>query len=232
LHLKRTFVGLFVFILLHKKLSKKMNAILGIFTALFSVVNPLGAVPLFLSLTADNTNVLKKQQALKACIYFAVILITFLMIGTYILNFFGITIDSMKIAGGLIIIRSGYDLMGGTYKKGRAINEKVEAEAIEKEDISFSPLAMPMLAGPGSISLLISMAAESTSYTTYFHIVAAILLLGMVTYLIFLFSPKLFHLLGRSGISALSRIMGFIVITIGIQFIVSGTTHIISDLLK
>ena len=209
-----------------------MNAILGIFTALFSVVNPLGAVPLFLSLTADNTNVLKKQQALKACIYFAVILITFLMIGTYILNFFGITIDSMKIAGGLIIIRSGYDLMGGTYKKGRAINEKVEAEAIEKEDISFSPLAMPMLAGPGSISLLISMAAESTSYTTYFHIVAAILLLGMVTYLIFLFSPKLFHLLGRSGISALSRIMGFIVITIGIQFIVSGTTHIISDLLK
>ena len=142
-----------------------MNAILGIFTALFSVVNPLGAVPLFLSLTADNTNVLKKQQALKACIYFAVILITFLMIGTYILNFFGITIDSMKIAGGLIIIRSGYDLMGGTYKKGRAINEKVEAEAIEKEDISFSPLAMPMLAGPGSISLLISMAAESTSYT-------------------------------------------------------------------
>jgi multiple antibiotic resistance protein len=209
-----------------------MNAILGIFTALFSVVNPLGAVPLFLSLTADNTNVLRKQQALKACIYFAIILITFLMIGTYILNFFGITIDSMKIAGGLIIIRSGYDLMGGTYKKGRAINEKVEAEAIEKEDISFSPLAMPMLAGPGSISLLISMAAESTSYTTYFHIVAAILLLGMVTYFIFLFSPKLFHLLGRSGISALSRIMGFIVITIGIQFIVSGTTHIISDLLK
>jgi len=209
-----------------------MNAILGIFTALFSVVNPLGAVPLFLSLTAENSNDLRKQQALKACVYFALILVTFLLLGTYILNFFGITIDSMKIAGGLIIIRSGYDLMGGTYKKGRAINEKVEAEAIEKEDISFSPLAMPMLAGPGSISLLISMAAESTGYSTYFHILMAILLLAIVIYIIFLFSPKLFHLLGRSGISALSRIMGFIVITIGIQFIVSGTTNIVGDLLK
>ncbi|MGB1205670.1 MAG: MarC family NAAT transporter [Chitinophagales bacterium] len=209
-----------------------MNAILGIFTALFSVVNPLGAVPLFLSLTEQHSDNLRKKEAFKACVYFALILITFLMLGTYILSFFGITIDSMRIAGGLIIVRSGYNLMGGTYKKGRAINKEMEAEAIEKEDISFSPLAMPMLAGPGSISLLISMSTQSTNYATYFHILIAILMLGIVTYFIFLFSPKLFNLLGRSGISALSRIMGFIVITIGIQFIVSGTTNIISDLLK
>lgn len=209
-----------------------MNAILGIFTALFSVVNPLGAVPLFLSLTESHGDKSRKKEAFKACIYFALILITFLMLGTYILSFFGITIDSMRIAGGLIIIRSGYNLMGGNYKKGRAINKEVEAEANEKEDISFSPLAMPMLAGPGSISLLISMAGESTDYTTYFHILVAIILVSIVTYLIFFFSPKLFSILGRGGISALSRIMGFIVITIGVQFIVSGTTNIVGDLLK
>lgn len=199
-----------------------MNLILGVFTTLFSVVNPLGAVPVFLSLTADNSPALRKEQAKKACLYMVIILITFLLLGTYIMDFFSITIEGMKIAGGLIVIRSGYNLMDATYRKGKAISEKIEKEATAKEDISLSPLAMPMLSGPGSISLLISIGSENSSYMAYFLITIGVLLLALVTYGIFRFSPLLFDRLGQSGISAVSRIMGFIVITIGIQFIIAG----------
>ncbi len=208
-----------------------MSMIFGVFTALFSVVNPLGAVPIFLSLTQSDPKELRNQQARKACVYAASILISFLLIGTYIMSFFGITIDSMKIAGGLIILRSGYNLMDATYRKGKAINEKVEREAEEKEDISFSPLAMPMLSGPGSISLLISMGAETQNYLEYGGIIIAILLLAVVTYFIFSYSPLLLKSLGRGGISALSRIMGFIVMTIGIQFIIGGVTNVLRGIL-
>lgn len=209
-----------------------MNLILGTFAALFSVVNPLGAVPLYLSLTQSDSPALRYQQARKACFYAVGILIVFLLIGTYILNFFSITIESMQIAGGLIIIRSGYNLMDATYKKAKAITQKVEKEAEQKEDISFSPLAMPMLSGPGSISLLISMAAETSGYVEYFCIILAILLLGVVTYIIFRSSPAVFDLLGQGGISAVSRIMGFIVMTIGIQFIISGSSTLLTNILQ
>lgn len=206
-----------------------MNAVIGIFSALFSVVNPLGAIPIFLSLTTDNTVKERNGQALKACIYMSVILIVFLLIGTYILNFFGITIEGMKIAGGIIIMRSGFNLLSATYRKGKAINERVEEEALEKEDISFSPLAMPMLSGPGSISLLISMGLEAVLFAEYFNIIAGVLLLAVVTFIILRFSPLLFKLLGQGGISAMSRIMGFIVMTIGIQFMINGVMPLLAE---
>lgn len=208
-----------------------MNLIFGVFTALFSVVNPLGAVPVFLSLTQGDAPQLRNQQAQKACIYVVCILITFLLLGTYILNFFNITLEGMRIAGGLIIIRSGYNLMDGTYRKAKAISQKVEDEGVTKEDISFSPLAMPMLSGPGSISLLLSISSEANTYGEYFSICIAVLMLALVIYGIFRFSPMLFERLGQGGISAITRMMGFIVMTIGIQFIITGTSEVVSNML-
>jgi len=209
-----------------------MSMIFGVFSALFSVVNPLGAIPIFLSLTHDNSNKERNQQALKACVYAACILIAFLLSGTYILNFFGITIEGMKIAGGFIIMRTGYNLLSATYRRGKAINERVEEEAVEKEDISFSPLAMPMLSGPGSISLLISMGMETNTWVHYGYIIISILLLAGATYVILRSSPLLFKLLGQGGISAMSRIMGFIVMTIGIQFIINGVMPLLKELVQ
>jgi len=209
-----------------------MGFILGIYTALFSVVNPLGAIPVYLSLTGNNSIAERRSQALWACIYATLILIVFLLIGSYILNFFSITIESMKIAGGLIIMRSGHNLLNATYRKGKGINEKVEAEALEKEDISFSPLAMPMLSGPGSISLLLSISSESVGFSKHVSIIIAIILLGITTYAIFRSSSALLKLMGRSGIAAMSRIMGFIVMTIGIEFIISGCLPLLKQLVQ
>lgn len=201
-----------------------MGLFIATFSALFSVVNPLGAMPVVLALTANDSPAWREVQVRKAAIYLACILIVFFLIGTYILDFFGISIEGLRIAGGIIISKSGIDLLRSRseYSKGRAINKKVKEEALLKNDISFSPLAMPMLSGPGSISLLISLALELTVIWDYLLVIAAVLTMALVTYLILRVSPRLVSFLGESGISAMSRMMGFIVLAIGIQFIANG----------
>lgn len=201
-----------------------MGLFIATFSALFSVVNPLGAMPVVLALTANDSPAWREIQVRKAAIYLACILIVFFLIGTYILDFFGISIEGLRIAGGIIISKSGIDLLRSRseYSKGRAINKKVKEEALLKNDISFSPLAMPMLSGPGSISLLISLALELTVIWDYLLVIAAVLMMALVTYLILRVSPRLVSFLGESGISAMSRMMGFIVLAIGIQFIANG----------
>ncbi len=203
----------------------------SILASLISVVNPFGAVPLFLSMTPDYTPEDRRRTALHTGMYFVAILLIFFVAGTIILSFFGISLYAMRIAGGIIIFTSGLGLLRGRFAQSRAIDQKVQAEAREKEDISFSPMAMPMLSGPGSISLLIGLWAEYPTYTSRILVALAVVLTGLIVYFILRFSPYLFKLLGVSGLKALSRIMGFIVMTIGIQYVISGLTVWLKEIL-
>ncbi len=211
-----------------------MVLLLTVFSALFSVINPLGAMPVYLALTGNDSDLYRRQQVKKASIYLASILIVFFLIGSYIIDFFSISIESMRIAGGLIISKSGLDLLQSKsqYARGRAVTKEVQIEAQAKNDISFSPLAMPMLAGPGSISLLISYSLEIAQWYDYLIITGAILLNALAAYLILRVSPRLVRFLGESGLSALSRMMGFIVLSIGIQFFINGISPILKGLIS
>jgi len=203
---------------------------IAVFASLFTVVNPFGAVPVWLALTPDYTKAERNKSALQTAFYFFLILISFFLAGTYILDFFGISLNAMRIAGGLIILSSGYALLQGKFAESRAINKKVRQEALEKDDISFSPMAMPMLSGPGSISLLISLYAEHTQWETRAQIAGVIFLTAIVILVILRSAPFLFRLLGVSGIKALSRIMGFLVMAIGIQYIIAGMVALVISL--
>ncbi len=207
-----------------------INFFFSILASLISVVNPFGAVPLFLSMTPDYTREERRRTALHTGLYFTAILLVFFFGGTYILSFFGINLYAMRIAGGIIIFTSGLGLLRGRFAQSRAIDQKVQAEALEKEDISFSPMAMPMLSGPGSISLLIGMWAEYAVVSQRLLVAAAVVVTGFLVYFILRSSPYLFKLLGVSGLRALSRIMGFIVMTIGIQYVMSGLTDWLQEL--
>jgi multiple antibiotic resistance protein len=147
-----------------------------VLAALFSVVDPPGAIPLFLAMTPDYTKKERNETARNTAFWFIALMLAFFLAGTYILSFFGITLNAVRIAGGLIILSSGYALLEGKFGESRAINDKVKDEAIEKEDISFAPLAMPMLSGPGSISLLIGMYAENPDWSARGVIIAAVLI--------------------------------------------------------
>ena len=118
--------------------------------SIFSIVNPLGAVPAYLAMTPTYSQKERNKTSRMTSIYFFLILCLFFLAGTWILSFFGISIGAMRIAGGLVIMSSGYTLLTGSITNSGATSKKVTEEALHKEDISFAPLAMPLLSGPVS----------------------------------------------------------------------------------
>ena len=212
-----------------RKGDMQVEFFLAILGSLFSVVNPIGAVPVFLALTPDYTREERMGPALRTSIYFALLLTAFFLAGTLILQFFGISLSAMRIAGGLVILASGYGLLYGKMENSRAVDKKVRQEALQKDDISFSPMAMPMLSGPGSISLLIGYFEQYPALDQRVSVIGVILTLSILIYIILVSSPALFKLLGFSGLQALTRIMGFIVMAIGVQYIIAGSLKLASE---
>ncbi|GAB3193673.1 multiple antibiotic resistance protein [Pontibacter aydingkolensis] len=205
-----------------------MEIILATFTALFTVVNPFGAMPVFLTLTHDDTPVSRNEQALRACIYMALILSVFFLAGQYVLNFFGIRLSDIRIAGGLMIMKAGFELLTSKAHRGKKVSKGVLREGLEKEDISFTPLAMPMLSGPGAIAVSIGMYSGSISYTNLGLTILSILLVAAVSFVILAFSHQLIAYMGKAGLSALSRIMGFVVLSIGVNLTSTGILSLLN----
>lgn len=204
-----------------------MDLFIYLFVALFSVLNPIGTVPIFVGLTQGDSKQERSRISLWTSINVFLILIISFFIGKYVLNFFGISIDSLRIAGGLIIVGSGFSLLSGKFNKKRGINKKIENEAQKRNDIALTPLAMPMLAGPGSISLLIAFYQEHNKVNELTIATIAIIAIAITIFIILRSAHYLSQLLGASGIVAISRIIGFIVVAIGIQYIVSALINII-----
>ncbi|WP_438965831.1 MarC family NAAT transporter [Flavobacterium sp.] len=204
-----------------------MDVFLLLFAALFSVLNPIGTVPIFVGLTEGYTkNELSKTSLWTAINVFIILMIAFFM-GQYVLSFFGITITALRIAGGILITNSGFALLNGKFSKNKGINKKVEEESQERSDIALTPLAMPMLAGPGSMSLLIAFYQEHNSTKEIIWSCIAILVVAIVIFIILRSAYYLSRILGSAGIVAISRIVGFLTIAIGIQYIISAILSIV-----
>ena len=204
-----------------------MDLFIYLFFALFSVLNPIGTVPIFVGLTQHDTKKERSRISLWTAINVFIILIVSFFIGEYVLLFFGISIDALRIAGGIIIVNSGFALLSGKLTKKRGINKKEETDAQKRNDIALTPLAIPMLAGPGSISLLIAFYQEHNTTMEMIISSFAILAISTVIFIVLRSAHYLAKILGASGIVAISRIVGFIVIAIGIQYIVSAIVNII-----
>jgi len=203
-----------------------MDLFIITFTALFSVINPIGTVPVFLALTQDDSKASKNKTALWASINVFIILVVSFLVGKYILQFLGISIDVLRIAGGIIICTSGFGLLSGTFSKKRGVNKKVTNDAQQRSDIAITPLAIPMMAGPGSMSLLIAMYQDYPNFNDKLIIIAAVFVLCVISFIILRSANVISKLLGASGIVAISRIIGFLVLAIGIQYIVNSLLNI------
>lgn len=208
-----------------------MELFIYVFAGLFSVINPLGTVPVFVGLTKEDGLKERNRISFWTAINTLIILLISFFFGKYILSFFGITINSLRIAGGLIITTSGFSLLTGSFSKHKGMNRtQVRADIQQRNDIALTPLAIPMLAGPGSISLLITLNQEYPAVTQLLISVAAILCVCLTAYLILRGSHYIVQLLGASGINAISRIIGFIVIAIGVEYISSSVQELLSGL--
>ncbi|OFX18989.1 MAG: antibiotic resistance protein MarC [Bacteroidetes bacterium GWA2_31_9b] len=208
-----------------------MTLFFTVFAALFSVVNPLGTMPVFIGITENNSRAERNKTALKASLYMFLILSIAYFAGKFIIQFFGISIESLRIAGGLIITSSGFALLTGNFSKHKGMDQTVSEEAKLKDDSSLTPLAIPMLAGPGSISLLISLNENYSNWLQTIIIFITIPAVGFVTYLILRSSHFIFSKLGASGLNSISRIIGFIVIAIGIEYIITSVMVLAKQLI-
>jgi multiple antibiotic resistance protein len=209
-----------------------MEIFVAVLAKVFSIVNPLGAVPMYLSLTAHHDERERLKISRATSLYFVAILLAFFWAGTYILSFFGLTVNALRIAGGLVILNSGFSLLNDNFAQNRAMNTEVQREALAKPDISFSPLAMPLLSGPGSISLMIGFFSEYETLEKRIIISAVILVNGLIVYGILRLAPALNRWLGVSGLKAGSRIMAFITMAIGVQFIIAGVVALVQSYSK
>lgn len=209
-----------------------MNLFLISLGALFSVINPLGTLPIFIGLTKDKTKKQIAKIALHSSLNTLLILLIAFFLGKYILLLFGISIDSLRIAGGLIIASSGFALLTGTFTEHKGMKKREKDDAFNRSHISLTPIAIPMLAGPGSISLLITYNQEYGKYSDKLVLVGAVISVCFLTFLLLKCSKYIINGLGASGINALSRIIGFIVISIGIEYVVSTLFHLLETTIK
>jgi MarC family membrane protein len=204
-----------------------LNTFLVLFGALFSVLNPFGAIPIFVGLTEDYDKAERSVLSMKTAINVCIILVISFFIGEYVLRFFGITIVALRIAGGILIASSGFGLLNANPKKRKGISKEVEEDSQNRNSIALTPLAMPMLAGPGSISLLIAYNQDHTQTVEIAASTFAIIIVSVMIFLILRSAHYLAKYLGASGIVAISRIVGFLTVAIGIQYIISSVLTII-----
>lgn len=204
-----------------------LNTFFVLLGALFSVLNPFGAIPIFVGLTQDYEKVERSRVSLMTAINVFIILIISFFVGEYVLRFFGITIAALRIAGGILIASSGFGLLNANPKKRKGISKKVEEDSHSRTSIALTPLAMPMLAGPGSISLLIAFNQDHNSTNEILASTFSILIVSLIIFLILRSANYLAKYLGAAGIVAISRIVGFLTVAIGIQYIISSVLSII-----
>ncbi|HVU32397.1 MAG TPA: MarC family NAAT transporter [Opitutaceae bacterium] len=202
--------------------------ILGTIVGLIPVVNPLACAPTFLAITEGDTHERRLVQLRAGCGYMVAILVSFLVGGTFIMGFFGISIPGLRIAGGLLVAGIGSGLLLGP---GRELPDTAvaQAEARAKRDVSFSPLGIPMLAGPGAIAVTIGFTSLAKEWVDYAAIIIGILVVAAIVYVVLRVADRVVQVVGVNTMNAVSKVMGFLILCIGIQFVVNGVLEIITD---
>jgi multiple antibiotic resistance protein len=186
-------------------------------------MNPFSTAPLFIALTLGMDERTRNRQALLACIYAFGILVVFLLLGSAIIEFFRISIPGLRAAGGVIMSTIGFRML---FPAAPAVVS--ESNPQQELEIAFTPLAMPSLAGPGSITVVLTAAPQIKSvHPGERGLVVVAVILGMMLTLVFCFAvlraaSSMVRYLGQSGIDAMTRIFGFLLICIGMQFLLTG----------
>lgn len=202
---------------------------LQFFLGLVAAVNPVGIMPVFVSLTGHMTPEEKSKTATTANVAVAVILIISLFAGQLLLDMFSISLDSFRVAGGLLLLSIAFSMMSGKLGEDKQ-NKQEKSEYVSREQIGVVPLAMPLMAGPGAISSTIVYGARYPSALDTVGISVTIMLFCFCSWLLFRSAPLIVRVLGQTGINVITRIMGLILGALGIEFIANGLRNLFPGL--
>ncbi|MGI8547921.1 MAG: MarC family protein [Gemmatimonadaceae bacterium] len=201
------------------------------FTSLLAIVNPLSAVPLYVTATADQTDSQRAATLRLAVATGVIALVISGLAGTFILRFFGITTYAFRIAGGLIFLSIGTDMLNAR-RTGSKTTASEEQEAGQKQDVGIIPLGIPTLAGPGSITTVITLTAQGDSRWELLGLYSAIVAVMLLSWGILAVSPFIVRRVGPTGMNVMTRLMGLLVMVVGVQFIIEGVRTVAVEILK
>lgn len=189
------------------------------FTSFFTLTNPLGTMPVFLTMTNGMNDHERKAIVRRATIVSFITLMVFTFSGQFLFKFFGISSNGFRIAGGFIIFKIGFDMLQARYSNAKLKEEEVKTYA---DDISITPLAIPMLCGPGAIANAIMLMDDASTFTLKGTLIGIIALVYFITFLILQASTRLVRILGETGNNVMMRLMGLILMVIAVECFVSG----------
>jgi multiple antibiotic resistance protein len=199
------------------------------FTSFFILINPISTMPVFMTMTATLNERDRTRIARKASIIGFIIIIVFAITGQLLFKFFGISIDSFRVVGGIIFFIMGMDMLQARLGPVKIKDSEVMSYV---NDISITPLAIPMICGPGAISNAIILMQDANSAAKITILFLSITLVMLITFLIFYSSSRIIKFLGQTGINVMMRLMGLIVMVIAVEFFFSGLKPILKNILK
>jgi len=213
-------------------MTKFLGHVAGAVLAILPIVNPLGAVPLVMTVAAHLPAAERLRQIRRACVYTFVMMAGFLLAGGLIMSFFGISVPGMRIAGGMIVASLGFQML---FPSAPLPSRELERETGHKADIAFTPLAMPGLAGAGTFAVIMSLSSQASArlgferVLDFTAVLLAIVIVALLCFATLRAAERLQRVLGPTGMIALTRLTGFLMVCIGVQFIIDGLTAILRD---
>lgn len=199
------------------------------FTTFFTLTNPLGTMPVFLTMTSGMGEAQRQSVVKRATIVAFVTLVVFAVAGQLLFRFFGISTNGLRMAGGIIIFVIGYDMLQARVAKVKLKEEEIKTYA---NDISVTPFAIPMLCGPGAIANAILLMEDAKTFSMKTVLIGSIALVYLLSFLILRASTKILKILGETGNNVMMRLMGLILMVIAIECFVSGFRPVLIDILR
>ncbi|MFH1432984.1 MAG: MarC family protein [archaeon] len=193
---------------------------------LFLIVDPIALMPVFLSITRDNTHKERIRMARISSMVASFILLIFAFFGSLILDYFHISISAIQIGGGMLLFFIGFEMTYGKYP-GSKITDKEHDIAVQMDDVSIAPLATPLLAGPGAITTVLLFSGGAGSPYHYAALTFAILIIGVLSYVFLALSDRITSLIGELGTKVLVRLMGLMLVFISVQYFINGLNAVL-----
>jgi multiple antibiotic resistance protein len=189
-------------------------------TSILFIVDPVAVVPTYLVITQTESSEDRRRTAWRACVAMTILLVVFAATGTLLFRLFGITLPAFRTAGGLILWLVAMDMLRGERRTQEGRDEVIEGQT--KEDVAVTPLAVPMLAGPGAISTVIVLSTQARGIVETAIGYLSVVVTGVITLIVLQLGEPLFERLGKTGIRVMTRIMGLILAAIAVQLVFSG----------
>ena len=199
------------------------------FTSFFTLTNPLGTMPVFLTMTNGLSDDERKHIIKRATIVSFVILIAFTLCGQFLFKFFGISTNGFRIAAGFIILKIGYDMLQARYSNAKLKDDEIKAYV---NDISITPLSIPMLCGPGAIANGIILMSDATTIELKITLITMIAIVYGISYIVLRLSTRLVNIIGETGNNVMMRLMGLILMVIAVECFVGGLKPILIDIIQ